>query len=51
MSNINRTQVNKLTHKTIIEIDKIIMVSLCENGKPLKHGKTKVEFVKDRLNK
>ena len=42
---------NKLTHKTIIEIDKIVMVSLCENGKPLKHGKTKVEYVKDRLNK
>jgi len=41
---------NKLTHKTIIEIDKIVMVSLDENGKPLNHGKTEVEYVKNRLN-
>ncbi|MEE9407385.1 MAG: hotdog domain-containing protein [Polaribacter sp.] len=40
---------NKLTHKTIIEIDKIVMVSLDENGNPKSHGKTKVEYVKDRL--
>lgn len=40
---------NKLTHKVIIEIDKIVMVSLDEEGKPLKHGKTKVEYVKNRL--
>ncbi|WP_422091202.1 acyl-CoA thioesterase [Tenacibaculum ovolyticum] len=42
---------NKLTHKTIIEIDKIVMVSLGEDGTPISHGKTKVEYVKDRLNK
>ena len=40
---------NKLTHKIIIEIDKIVMVSLDENGIPMKHGKTKVEFVSNRL--
>lgn len=40
---------NKLTHKTIIEIDKIVMVSLDENGAPLKHGKTEIEYVKNRL--
>lgn len=40
---------NKITRKTIICIDKIVMVSLDKNGKPLKHGKTKVEFVKNRL--
>lgn len=40
---------NKLTHKTIIEIDKIVMVSLDDTGNPKKHGKTKVEYVKDRL--
>ena len=40
---------NKLTHKTIIEIDKIVMVSLGEDGTPISHGKTKVEYVKDRL--
>ncbi|MFD2567716.1 acyl-CoA thioesterase [Pseudotenacibaculum haliotis] len=40
---------NKLTRKTIIEIDKIVMVSLDEDGKPVKHGKTKIEYVSDRL--
>lgn len=40
---------NKITRKTIICIDKIVMVSLDEYGKPFKHGKTQVEYVKDRL--
>lgn len=40
---------NKITRKTIICIDKIVMVSLDEHGRPFKHGKTKVEYVKDRL--
>jgi acyl-CoA hydrolase len=41
---------NKMTHQTIITVDKIVMVNLDENGNPAAHGKTKVEFVKDRLN-
>lgn len=40
---------NKMTRKTIITIDKIIMVSMDEHGKPKAHGKTEVEYVKDRL--
>lgn len=40
---------NKMTREVIISIDKIIMVSLDEAGKPSPHGKTKVEYVKDRL--
>ncbi|GGG98114.1 acyl-CoA thioesterase [Polaribacter pacificus] len=40
---------NKLTHKTIIEIDKVVMVALDDNGQPKKHGKTAIEYVKDRL--
>jgi len=40
---------NKMSHETIITVDNIIMVNLDEHGKPLPHGKTKVEFVKDRL--
>lgn len=40
---------NKITRKTIICIDKIVMVSLDEDGKPFRHGKTRVEYVKDRL--
>ncbi len=41
---------NKMTRETIITIDKIIMVNLDEDGQPLPHGKTEVEFVKDRLS-
>lgn len=40
---------NKMTRHTIIEIDKITMVGLDEDGKPKAHGKTKVEYVKHRL--
>jgi hypothetical protein len=37
------------TWETIITIDTITMVSLGEDGKPKPHGKTKVEFVRERL--
>jgi len=40
---------NKMTRETIITVDKIIMVNLGDDGKPSPHGKTEVEFVKDRL--
>ncbi|WP_347925886.1 hotdog domain-containing protein [Pontimicrobium sp. SW4] len=40
---------NKMTRETILTVDNIIMVNLDEHGKPTPHGKTKVEFVKDRL--
>ncbi len=40
---------NKMNHETIITVDNIIMVNLGDNGKPTPHGKTKVEYVKDRL--
>jgi len=42
---------NKMTREPIISVDNIIMVNLGEDGKPLPHGKTKVEFVRDRLEK
>ncbi|MDN3693447.1 hotdog domain-containing protein [Chryseobacterium tructae] len=41
---------NKMTHQTIITVDKIVMVNLDSNGNPAPHGKTQIEFVKDRLN-
>lgn len=41
---------NKMTRKTIIKIDEIVMVNLDEDGKSKPHGKTQIEFVKDRLN-
>lgn len=40
---------NMMTRDIIITIDSITMVSLGENGKPLPHGKTEVEFVENRL--
>lgn len=42
---------NKMTHQTIITIDKIVFVSLDENGNPHPHGKTEIEYVEDRLGK
>ena len=41
---------NKMTRETIITVDNITMVNMGENGKPKAHGKTKIEFVKDRLS-
>ena len=40
---------NKMTRETIVTVDNIIMVNIGEDGKPKPHGKTKIEFVKDRL--
>lgn len=40
---------NMMTRETIITIDETTMVSLGDNGKPKAHGKTEIEFVKDRL--
>lgn len=41
---------NMMTRETIITINKIIMVNLDKYGKSKPHGKTKKEYVKDRLN-
>lgn len=40
---------NKQTRKQILSIDKIVMVNLGEDGNPAPHGKTKIEYVKERL--
>ena len=40
---------NKMTRETILTVDNIIMVNLGDDGKPAPHGKTEVEFVKDRI--
>jgi len=40
---------NKMTRETILTVDNIIMVNLGDDGKPSPHGKTKIEFVRDRL--
>lgn len=40
---------NKMTRETILTVDNMIMVNLGEDGKPAAHGKTEIEFVRDRL--
>ncbi|TYA58974.1 acyl-CoA thioesterase [Formosa maritima] len=40
---------NKMTRETILTVDNIIMVNLNEEGKPIPHGKTEIEFVRNRL--
>ncbi|MBF2709240.1 acyl-CoA thioesterase [Flavobacterium soyangense] len=40
---------NMMTRETIISIDSITMVSLGTDGKPKAHGKTEIEYIKDRL--
>lgn len=40
---------NMMTRETIITIDQTIMVNLDVAGKPQAHGKTAIEFIKDRL--
>ncbi len=42
---------NKMTHETIITVDRIVMVNLDEEGNPTPHGKTQVEYVRERLGK
>ena len=40
---------NMMTRETIITIDHTTMVNLGLDGKPKPHGKTEIEFIKDRL--
>jgi acyl-CoA hydrolase len=40
---------NMMTRETIITIDNTTMVGLGPDGKPKAHGKTEIEYVKDRL--
>ena len=41
---------NKMTRETILTVESITMVNLDDSGKPKAHGKTEIEFVKDRLD-
>ena len=40
---------NMMTRETILTIDKTTMVNLGPDGKPKAHGKTQIEYVKNRL--
>ena len=41
---------NKLTREPVLKIDQLVFVNLGEDGKPTPHGKTKITYVKDRLD-
>ncbi len=41
---------NKMTQEIILTVENITMVNLDENGKPKPHGKTEIEFVRNRLD-
>lgn len=41
---------NMMTRETIISIDTTTMVNLGADGKPKAHGKTQIEYVKNRLS-
>ncbi len=40
---------NMMTRQTIITIDRVTFVGVNEEGKPTRHGKTKIEYISDRL--
>lgn len=40
---------NKITRQQIITIDQIVMVNMGQDGKPLAHHKTEVQFISDRF--
>ena len=40
-----------MTQEIIISITSITMVSLGDDGKPQAHGKTKIEYIDDRLKR
>jgi acyl-CoA thioesterase YciA len=40
---------NMMTRETILKVDAITMVNLGHDGKPAAHGKTEVEYVRDRI--
>jgi len=41
---------NKLSHKRILTVDKIVFVNLDENGNVLPHGKTEVQAINDEYH-
>ena len=40
---------NKITKKSILTIDKIVFVSVDDNGKPVAHGRTEIIYTDERL--
>ena len=41
---------NKVTHKEILTIDRIVFANIGPNGKPVAHGKTAIKYGYERIN-
>ena len=41
---------NKITHKSILTIDKMVFVNVNETGEPMPHGKTEIKYTDERLS-
>src|SRR5699024_9455819 len=41
---------NKITRQSILTIDRIIFVSVDENGQPVPHGKKAIRYIKDNFD-
>jgi acyl-CoA hydrolase len=40
---------NKITRKSILTVDRLVFVSLGEDGHPVPHGKTEITYIKDQI--
>ena len=41
---------NKITHKNILTIERMVFVNMGPDGKPAAHGKTEITYSHDRIN-
>ena len=41
---------NKITHKNILTIERMVFVNMGPDGKPAPHGKTEITYTHDRIN-
>ena len=41
---------NKITHKNILTMERMVFVNMGPDGKPAPHGKTEITYTHDRIN-
>jgi hypothetical protein len=41
---------NKITHKNILTIDRMVFVNIGADGKPAAHGKTEITYSHERID-
>lgn len=42
---------NKITHKNILTIERMVFVNMGPDGKPAPHGKTQISYTHERINR